>query len=664
MKIDCSILEAPAMSAAANEVSNDGPALKSMAGNEENRNRAAVDEAALNTTPALTQRISSSLRRRACDACRARKVKCDTQDPPCNRCAKMGISCKFSGRAKPTNSKIGMSRFLETLNNRLKQAEAQLASTHSMQQNQLQFSMAWGDIDRSGLMTSSPPHITSSQEAQSQWNSVPAPTYPTYGLRGSDAITPTTSATETSALLPIDNFTYTNSADVMMAQNILDIQPFEFESMIFNTPSPTSEPMPNILDPTLQKLYKRYFDVFHPLIPIINRGRFELEISQSCPTLELQALSYAMAALTAFSVPELQNCAKFYHEQARNLIDLCERQEGGDSLGNINILQAYAIVTFYELRRPNFARAYLTLGRAIRLVQILGLDNKKSNSGMNARWGLSKQPSHSTSPAEQEEKRRVFWILFIFDSFASLRSNISPAFTGIINVSLPSSSEYPDFSDEKMPRQDQVFEPTKMSSFAANTFMISLYQRYFKHVESSYDETSQGFWETHYAIDKTIEHYRTTLLTPHMNGDCGKDPLAIGLRMNLNAIKINLHQTALFRVEKDQLPGNLAMDANSKCAFAVADTVKTVQAGMQLTGNRAVSFRQLSRFFVWPITTAIQVCFRMLYNGIGNSASYISFLRILSHAMKEIIDPEEIPLGLLESAQVKIADAARSIRRK
>lgn len=141
-----------------------------------------------------------------------------------------------------------------------------------------------------------------------------------------------------------------------------------------------------------------------------------------------------MGALAAFSVPELQDHASFYHEQARNLIDLCERQESGDSLENINILQAYVILTLYELKQPNFARAYLTLGRAIKLIQILGLDKVESDPGMYARWGLSKQPSHSISPAEQEERRRVFWSLFIFDSFASIRSNICPTFTGVVSI--------------------------------------------------------------------------------------------------------------------------------------------------------------------------------------------------------------------------------------
>jgi hypothetical protein len=208
----------------------------------------------------------------------------------------------------------------------------------------------------------------------------------------------------------------------------------------------------------------------------------------------------------------------------------------------------------------------------------------------------------------------------------------------------------------------QVFELTEtapLSSFAADTVMICLYQRYYKHIRSSYNETSHGFWETHYAIAKAIEHCRTTLLAPHMNGNSGDDPMAIGLRMNLNTLKINLHEAALFKIEKDQLPENLATDANSNCVSAVTDIVKAVQVGVQLTGNKMVTFRQLDRFFVWPITTSIQVCFRMLYGGKNDVTPYISFLRILSSAMTELVDPEHIAPGLLENAE-KMAETAQN----
>lgn len=96
------------------------------------RNHAVMEDAVMTATTAAaatthktpsSSSSSSSLRRLACDACRARKVRCDRQDPPCSRCAKMGVTCHYSGRSKPTPSKMDLSRFLITLNNRLSECE-------------------------------------------------------------------------------------------------------------------------------------------------------------------------------------------------------------------------------------------------------------------------------------------------------------------------------------------------------------------------------------------------------------------------------------------------------------------------------------------------------------------------------------------------------------
>lgn len=70
------------------------------------------------------------------------------------------------------------------------QAEAQLASTNVVRQDQPQFSVAWKEFDGTGLpMTPSPPHqIPTQEEAQSHLSSVPAPTYPTYDLQESEPL--------------------------------------------------------------------------------------------------------------------------------------------------------------------------------------------------------------------------------------------------------------------------------------------------------------------------------------------------------------------------------------------------------------------------------------------------------------------------------------------
>ncbi len=277
-------------------------------------------------------------------------------------------------------------------------------------------------------------------------------------------------------------------------------------------------------------------------MPIINRTRFQAEISQPAQAIEVQALSHAIATLGAFSTVELRGLVEECYDQARNLLDICERQETSVSLHNINTLQACVLLTLYEFKRPNFARAWMTLGRAIRLSKMMGLDRADGRASAAAQWGIHVPIPVPTNPADIEERRRTFWLLYIFDAFASVRTNSSPAFEKLVSaplylylylyrrpppppplypeltvsqkvyVPLPSPGEYPDFAKptDVMPTLSQIFEMTErthLSSFSGTTIMIALYQRCFGHIQASVQEgASHPFWETHYRIDKAISH--------------------------------------------------------------------------------------------------------------------------------------------------------------
>ncbi len=171
-------------------------------------------------------------------------------------------------------------------------------------------------------------------------------------------------------------------------------------------------------------------------MPIINRTRFLSEITQPVQTIELQALSHAIAALGAFSTVEQRGLVEACYDQARNLLDICERQERGDSLQNINTLQTCVLLTLYEFKRPNFARAWMTLGRSIRLAKLMGLDRAGGRASAAAQWGVHTPVPIPTDPSDIEERRRTFWLLYIFDAFASVRTNSSPAFETPVSIHL------------------------------------------------------------------------------------------------------------------------------------------------------------------------------------------------------------------------------------
>lgn len=218
-----------------------------------------------------------------------------------------------------------------------------------------------------------------------------------------------------------------------------------------------------------------------------------------------------------------------------------------------------------------------------------------------------------------------------------------------------------------MPSLQQIFqlaEPPPLSLFAATIIMVSLYRRCSDHAESALHEASHAFWETHYCIDKAISQCRTHLFSQYIGGHGSDEPMSLTLRMNLDAVAVSLHEAALAKVEKDELPASLTTESISKCISAAVDIVEAVSQGQRLTGNSLQKFQQLDQFLVLPITTAIHFCFRMLYHGEGDATPYINCLSVLSSSVRNLIGAENIAPGLLEKADTQVAEAAPLAKRR
>ncbi|KAH8896137.1 hypothetical protein GQ53DRAFT_713853 [Thozetella sp. PMI_491] len=614
-------------------------------------------------------RSHPTLKRLACEACRSRKVRCDKKHPRCGRCTKMGTSCCYLRRSKTTVSKEDLSQRLVAMNSRLQQAEAQLA-LHSVAQNTLQDTLESSNktlpasisVDQASSCTGSflPPSLDVPDIGLAITSIQPTSTIRDwFGVDGSNDFD-----------LNLGPFDAGNSFGPVLDMSPPPLeadQPAHFDPMLLQLlPTISSPHTPVVSHGILNKLHDRYFDVFHPLMPMISRRRFDIEISQPSPSIEVRALSSAMAALSSFSIPALRFHVNKYHDQCRTFLDLCERQETGESLANIYTLQALTLLTLYEFKQPNFARAWLTLGRAIRLVKLMGLGySDAGSSSQGARWGPRLRLPPPSSPAEAEERRRTFWVLYIFDAFSTTQSNEELGFEKPTHIPLPSPSDYPDespntYSTMKMPSMQQIYDSDSsvdvtLSGFAATSVMVCLYRRYIEHISSQLGDPNlflpNTFWENHYAIDKAIAHCRNNCLRRHVDadGDSAMDPRSLSMRMNLGAIEISLHETALARIREDKLPGVLAVEAASRCTLAAADIAKAVQLSRRLTGRQQEIFRQHDRSLVWPITAAIETCLMMLARKERDEMKPFirNDIRILSSAMEDLVCPEHIRPGLL-----------------
>lgn len=165
------------------------------------------------------------------------------------------------------------------------------------------------------------------------------------------------------------------------------------------------------------------------MTPIIDRARFEAQLAQEPTSNPIQALSHAIGALGSLALEDLQFPVNACYDQARHLLDLCDRQEDPAQFADLRVIQACIFLALYELKRPNSTRAWITLGRAIRLSQVTCLEAVATQRTPEA-GDLVPLPPPS-SPEELEEWRRTFWLLYLLDGHSVLRTNISSFYNGI-----------------------------------------------------------------------------------------------------------------------------------------------------------------------------------------------------------------------------------------
>ena len=162
-------------------------------------------------------------------------------------------------------------------------------------------------------------------------------------------------------------------------------------------------------------------------MPMIHRERFSAALAASSGKPQVSALSYSVAMLGATLSDENAQLEEKCYQHARKYLETAERQEDGTNFITLDALQACVLTTWYEFKGPGFARAWMSLGRAIRLAKMLGLHQMDNPDPRRVPTGSPissfQLPLPATvGPTELEERRRTFWVLFIFEAYASART--------------------------------------------------------------------------------------------------------------------------------------------------------------------------------------------------------------------------------------------------
>jgi hypothetical protein len=160
-----------------------------------------------------------------------------------------------------------------------------------------------------------------------------------------------------------------------------------------------------------------YFTVVHPSIPLLHRVRYKKHETGARNPLYLQ---YAVWAIAASASKTYSIQSKHLYQQARKHLRSEDSATRKSNIIPVAYAQAWIIISMCEMKLGYYAKSCLSTGYAVRLIQMMNLQDIDSDHGVASPYS----PPASYSWTECEEKRRVFWQVFCMDRYLCISEGL------------------------------------------------------------------------------------------------------------------------------------------------------------------------------------------------------------------------------------------------
>ncbi|KAJ9151699.1 Fungal-specific transcription factor domain-containing protein, partial [Coniochaeta hoffmannii] len=307
----------------------------------------------------------------ACVPCRKQKRKCDKGLPACGLCSRMGRICDYTEvqQAPTAEDLMSMQMKIFELEQRLNQKE---------QENGRSIASPNGNSNSSGGTPGpSASFLSVVNERPPLWM-------------------PAQSKFPSAMFLDIDCFIYAS----------------------LPVPKPSAEIPMDVLEilsnaNALQQAVTDYFNTVHCWFPIISKKRMNMGHPLHEGGTDLAMLFLAMKLVSSPPVNGVASADSHLYVASKRFLALLE------SSGTISLmyLQAMILVAIYEFGHSIYPAAWMTVGACSRYAEILGLPSYKDSVvilGQLATW------------TELEERRRVWWGIFVLDRVICLGNKRRP----------------------------------------------------------------------------------------------------------------------------------------------------------------------------------------------------------------------------------------------
>ncbi|KAF7563529.1 hypothetical protein G7046_g554 [Stylonectria norvegica] len=180
---------------------------------------------------------------------------------------------------------------------------------------------------------------------------------------------------------------------------------------------------------TIDAIAALYFSHIHPWIPMINQDRFRQRLRDQAEFQKLLIVVHAMSIAVSSYLPSGDSVLSTtplswsVHRLRKWILTA-----GMDSLSLEN-LQGLIILVFNDIGNGNASRAWSIVASLSRTVEYCQLTREQHNGN---RLSISR-PFSQLSPADdwadEEERRRIFWNVFLLDRFCSISTGWSVSLT-------------------------------------------------------------------------------------------------------------------------------------------------------------------------------------------------------------------------------------------
>ncbi|KAL2814519.1 fungal-specific transcription factor domain-containing protein [Aspergillus cavernicola] len=345
----------------------------------------------------------------ACQSCRRKKARC-SREQPCSQCVRFGTTCIYDDKKLKPGLRAGvvdnLSRRIETLENMFLGQE-------------ILWKQMWEtlhpDTKFPGVATDTPDDLDSSRESNGIYERQET-------LRRS--------------LLQVAATHEDRSKDTRIESSV----PPAKRQRIDPSPAPSIEhenhgiSAVDVIESDLMgQLVEFYFDNFHHWIPILHVRRFRHQIQSAEGRGKVIHILYAVIAA----------CIRFVHdprftdegrkarvaESCRQKVVLCSMESF-----SVENLQALVIIAFDTIARGRGPSSWSIVGSMARTVEQLQLSMEEDSVHERSQPGetLIRRMAFlkpSTCWREAEERRRVFWTVFLMDRFCSVSTGWNVSLT-------------------------------------------------------------------------------------------------------------------------------------------------------------------------------------------------------------------------------------------